>query len=112
MWSDYRLAVCEMVANPAFPTTNPYGAFWLYEYGPWSPLYIDGYMNNMPGPNSEHGFQINTNPFDGEDCASTEPHWNPLGMPHGILNHWPSMAGDLGHMLDYSGYSNWTDYAW
>mmetsp|Transcript_27454 Transcript_27454/g.32199 ORF Transcript_27454/g.32199 Transcript_27454/m.32199 type:complete len:219 (+) Transcript_27454:87-743(+) len=111
-WSDYRMAICEMQFNPAYPTTNPNGYFWLYEYGPWSPLYIDGYMNSMPGPDSLHGLEINTNSFDGRDCASTEPHWNPLSAPHGNLNSWPSMAGDLGSIADFSGYSSWTGYAW
>lgn len=61
----YRLAYCKMRYCSDYPTTYPYGLFRLYEWGPWSPLHIRGYMRNMPPPNSRHGFTINTNPFDG-----------------------------------------------
>ena len=40
----YRLGYCRMRANPSYRTTNPYGVFRLYEYGPWAPMTIYGYM--------------------------------------------------------------------
>ena len=61
----YRMAYCRMRYCSDYPTTYPYGVFWLHEWGPWSPLHIRGWMRNMPPPNTRHGFLINTNPFDG-----------------------------------------------
>ena len=108
----YRFAYCRMRYNPAYPTTYPYGAFWLHEYGPWAPLRIRGYMRQMPGPNSWHGFLINRNRFDGQDCKSTEPTWNPWGQPQGTMNSWPSRAGDLRPIRDSSGNASWYGFAW
>ena len=109
----YRVGYCKMRYNPAYPTTYPYGAFWLHEYGPWAPLRIRGYMRQMPSPSSWHGFLINRNRFDGRDCKSTEPTWNPWGQPQGNMNSWPSRAGDLRPIRDNSsGYASWYGFAW
>lgn len=109
----YRMAVCDLVHNPAYPTTMPYGTFWMYEFGYWSPLYIDGYVNSLPHPLDGHGFSINTSAPDNVDCESTEPHYNPWGMMHGDMNMWPSHAGDLDPLVaDATGYSAWSDYSW
>ena len=108
----YRMGYCRMQYNPVNPTTYPYGAFWLHEYGPYAPLYIRGYMRQMPGPNSRHGFTINSNPFNGQTCASTEATWNPFGVSQGPMNSWPSRAGDLQPITDYSGNSSYAVWAW
>jgi len=98
--------------NPGYPTTYPYGAFWLSEYGPWAPMQISGYMRQMPGPNSRHGFTINTNQFRGKDCKETEPTYNPWNMPQGGMNAWPSRVGDLSPIYDISGNASWYGQAW
>ena len=107
------MAVCEIEYNWAYPTTYPYGTFWMYEFGVWSPLYIDGYVNSLPHPGSEHGFGINSNAPSGHDCSTTEPNYDPYGMPHGMMNSWPSQAGDLDPIVaDASGYGAWSNYSW
>lgn len=82
-WWKWRQSYCRMHWNPAYPTTYPYGFFWLREYGVPSPLYIWGNMYQLPSTNSKHGFSINTRRFDGKDCKSTEPKWNPFWQPFG-----------------------------
>ena len=98
--------------DSSYPTTYPYGAFYLHEFGPWAPMRIRGYMRQMPGPNSWHGFTINRNRTDGQTCRVTEPTWNPYGQPQGHMNAWPSRAGDLRPLRDNSGNSYWFGYAW
>ena len=38
---------------------------------------------------------IGTYGWDGVDCATAEPHWNPTSEVHGVMNGTPSHAGDL-----------------
>lgn len=112
-WWKYRQSYCRMRYNPAYPTSYPWGIFWLREYGPWSPLYIWGKMWQMPAPASKHGFSINTKPFDFKDCKSTEPHWNPYSQVHGAMNSWPSHAGDLNPVIDNGfGQASYFAQAW
>jgi len=106
------MGYCRMRYNPVFPTTYPYGSFWLHEYGPWSPMTIRGYMRQMPGPNSRHGFTINTRRFNGRECKETEPTYNPWNMPQGSMNSWPSRVGDLNPITDFSGNSSYYTQAW
>ena len=94
-WWKWRQSYCKMQWNPMYPTTHPWGLFWLREYGAPSPLYIWGNMYQLPTINSKHGFTINTKAFDQKDCRSTEPHWNPFWQAHGYMNTMPSHAGDL-----------------
>lgn len=79
----WRYGYCKMRWNPSYPTTNPYGYFKLRERGWFAPMEIKGYMQQMPPSASKHGFSINTNLFDGKDCRSTEPTWDPFTQPYG-----------------------------
>ena len=89
-----------MQANPAYPTTNPSGFFWLREKGWFAPMEIMGYMYNMPPSANQHGFSINTNLFDYSDCRTTEPTWDPFSQPYGQMNSWQSQVGDLDPVVD------------
>lgn len=94
-----RYAYCKMQHNPAYPTTNPYGFFRLSEY--WGgPLQISGYMRQLPSPSSAHGFSINWSRFSGDDCKSTEGHFNPTGEAHGPQDFTPSHVGNLWPIFD------------
>ena len=108
----YRMAYCRMQYNPVHPTTYPYGAFWLYEYGPYAPMLIRGYMRQMPGRKARHGFTIKSNPFNGSTCASTGATWNPFGVSQGQMNTWPSRAGDLWPITNFLGNSTYSVWAW
>ena len=101
-WDFIRMAYCPMRYCSDNYSTCPYGNFWLHEVGEYSPLYIRGWMRNMPPPNSRHGFRINTNRYNGSTCSSTEPTWNPHGEDEGAMNTWPSRAGDLSPITDFN----------
>lgn len=100
-----KFAYCIMRANPAYPTTSPYGFFRLQEtYG--GPLTISGWMRQMPPPSGfdgYHGFSFNWTRFDGRDCKSTEGHFNPTWEEHGEQDSSPSHVGDLWPIVDFSG---------
>ena len=40
-------------------------------------------------------FTINENAWDGMSCDSAGGHWNPTAEAHGVMNSYPSHAGDL-----------------
>ena len=109
----WRYGYCRMQANPAYPTTNPWGFFKLREQGWWAPMEIKGFMFSMPPSASQHGFSINTNLFDRRDCRSTEPTWDPYNQPYGQMNSWPSQVGDLDPVVDNtSGFAWYNEVAW
>ena len=80
------------------PTTFPYGKFKLFQASPWTDVYIDGEMWQMPPPASSHGFHINYKAFPGGDdnChTSTVPRWDEQATPvhtgpAGLMNSLPS----------------------
>ena len=41
-------AICRMQYNPEYPTTFPHGEVKLLQYDPWSPVFIYGYMAQLP----------------------------------------------------------------
>lgn len=101
-----RYAYCKMQWNPAYPTTNPYGFFRLSEM--WGgPLTISGWMRQLPAPSSAHGFSINWSRFVGDDCRSTEGHFNPTGEQHGPQDFSPSHVGDLWPIFDDGAGNAW-----
>ena len=100
----WRYGYCRMQKNPAFDVgTNPWGYFRLREQNEYAPMEIKGYMFNMPPPTSQHGFSINTNLFNGRDCRTTEPTYDPFNQPYGQMNSWPSQVGDLFPVIDSNG---------
>ena len=106
-WPGYRMSYCRMRWNPVNPTTYPYGSFYLYEYGPWAPMRIRGYMRRMPTSGSTHGFSIKQNRFNYRDCASTEPTWDPYNQPYGQMNTWPSQVGDIDPVIHNTSGNAW-----
>lgn len=100
-----KYAYCVMKANPAYPTTNPYGFMRLQQFS-GGPLMISGWMRNMPPPDGMdgyHGFSFNWSRFDGNDCKSTEGHFNPTWEEHGEQDSSPSHVGDLWPIVDFGG---------
>ena len=96
-----RYAYCKLEFNPAYPTTFPYGLMRMKEA--WTtPMYIAGWMKQLPPPRSEHGFSFNWKPYDRRDCKSTYSHFNPTAEPHGYMNGSPSHVGDLKPIIDDS----------
>ena len=67
-----------------------------------TPLYIKGWMKQLPAPKSKHGFAFNTKQFDRKDCKSTYSHFNPTSESHGMMNGSPSHVGDLWPIVDNS----------
>lgn len=107
--TDSRQAYCRLKYNPAYPTTYPYGNMELAEY--WgSPLFIRGWMRQLPAPSSAHGFAFNERPYDGHDCRSTWTHFNPTHEPHGSFNGSPSHVGQLEPIVDDD--AGYATYGW
>ena len=94
-------AYCKMQHNPAYPTTNPFGAFKLSQNGPWANIDIFGFMKQLPPPNpSRHGFAIARSYWFGDDCRNAGSHWNPTSETHGAQEASPSHVGDLKPIYD------------
>jgi Cu/Zn superoxide dismutase len=88
------------------PTTYPYGRFYLYQSSPSAPIYIRGYMRQMPPPASKHGFAINERAYTYQGkrpvCKTAGGHWNPFSETHGEMNNmtYPSHVGNLLQITD------------
>ena len=109
----YKAYQCRMHWNPAYTTTEPYGVFYLVEEGAWAPMRIRGFMHSMPTDDPTHGFSINANLFDGNDCATTEPTWNPYNEQYGQMNTWQSQVGDIDPVIHNSaGDADYSKTAW
>ena len=67
-------AYCKMRWNPTYPTTYPYGAYHLWQWSPASPVYIWGYMLNLPYSYKRYALTINERRWDGKDCCSGGRH--------------------------------------
>ena len=93
-----------MVPNPAYPTTLPNGLVRLVDFdeipGPASPVFIWGNIFQLPNPGSQHAFSINTNDWDGEDCATSNGHLKLLGEQHGFQN-WVGTGSFTGDLLPF-----------
>jgi Cu/Zn superoxide dismutase len=91
--------MCKMHYDPSYPTTYPWGMFYLYQAGPSDDVHIWGFMHQMPAPSSEHGFAINENRYDWRTkvCRSAGLHFNPTGETSGEMNNmtYPSHVGNL-----------------
>ena len=109
----FRTSICRMRWNPVYPTTYPYGVFYLVEQGSWAPMRIRGLMRRMPTDDDTHGFSINTNLFDHSDCETTEPTWDPYNQPYGQMNTWQSQVGDIDPVIhDANGDADYYKTAW
>ena len=87
-----------MYRNPVYPTSYPWGLFYLYQNGPADDVHISGFMHSMPQAPAKHGFAINprrVNWRDKESCDRNRDHFNPTGENHGQMDGSPSHVGDL-----------------
>ena len=76
-------ADCRMKPNPAYPTSNPYGKFQMWEFGEQSPLFLWGHMKNLPYLGiRNYGMSINEGPWNYEDCCSSGSHLKAPGEIH------------------------------
>lgn len=64
-------------------------------------------MRQLPAPSSAHGFSINWSRFVGDDCKSTEGHFNPTSEQHGPQDFSPSHVGDLWPIFDDGAGNAW-----
>ena len=98
--------MCRMHYNPMNPTSYPYGRFYLYQKNPWSDIIIRGWMRQMPGPSSLHGFAINEKPWNYKEkaCETAGFHWNWTSETNGEMNNmtYPSHVGNLENIKDNS----------
>jgi Cu-Zn family superoxide dismutase len=108
-WKPKR-AICRMHWNPSYPTTNPWGIFYLYQNGPTDDVHISGFMHSLPSPQPyKYGFAINKDRVRWQDqrCESAGTHWDPTGEDHGMMNGSPSHVGDLMPFVSGFGGSGW-----
>ena len=76
-------AFCKMQTNPAYPTTNPYGKFQMWEFGEISPLFLWGGAYNLPYPGLyNYGMSINEDSWNHKDCCSSGGHLKATGEIH------------------------------
>ena len=100
-WAGPRRAYCHMLYDGVYPTTYPYGRFYLYQANPSAPVQIKGKMKQMPPPSSKHGFAINEKHYQWNTipraCKTAGGHWNPFSETHGEMNNmtYPSHVGNL-----------------
>lgn len=81
---------------------SAYGLFKLSQSSWGSPVYVAGYMRDMPSTFQFHGFAINKRAFRRDNdrgCASAGPHWNPFSEVHGYFGTIPSHVGQLMPMV-------------
>ena len=77
-----------MQANPAYPTTKPYGTFQMWEFGENSPLFLWGHMENMPYPGiRNYGMSINEAEWNYKDCCSSGGHLKAPGEAHAQISN-------------------------
>jgi len=85
-----------MMTNPAHPTSMPSGKFHLWQFDPSQPVYIWGYMKQLPYKNQRYGFSINERPWNGKDCCSAGNHLQTSKQMHGWnSDSWRHHTGDL-----------------
>ena len=103
-----RMAYCKMQHNPGYPTTNPYGAYWLWQWAASGDVYIWGWMTQLPYPYSRYALTINERRWDGRECCSAGRHFQTAGQTHGWNSYNPiHHVGDL-----WGGYSNGSNTYW
>ena len=69
------MAYCKMQHNPGYPTTNPYGLYWLWQWAASGDVYIWGWMTQLPYPYSRYALTINERRWDGRECCSAGRHF-------------------------------------
>ena len=102
-------AYCKMQYNPAYPTSYPYGYFQLWEFTPSSPLYIWGYMQNLPYTGKRrHGFSIHEKNWDGKDCCSAGKQLQHPNQTHKWPTHPIGHTGQLWPLWKWTTSYSWT----
>ena len=88
-----------MEYNPAYTTTYPYGFLRLVDFSATtdssSPVYIWGFVDNLPTQDDFHAFTVNQYAWDGKNCVTAGPHLSDPNQLHGWMNWRISHTGDL-----------------
>lgn len=79
-----------MRTNPAHTTENPWGGVQLFQFAPESPVFIWGWMKQLPYTNSKFGFSINERNWNYRDCCTSGKHLQSAGQVHGDDNSDPA----------------------
>ena len=102
-----KRAYCKMQTNPGYRTTYPYGYYHLWQPTPAAPVYIWGWMQNLPYSNKRYALTINERRWDGKDCCSAGRHYQLPGQTHGWNNSNPAH-----HIGDLWGCFTWGTSCW